>query len=303
MEVHPSEQAALPNRHAARTKLGSVYPNSSPDRKKVGFAEVPESLRRTSADAVLQKTPSTDETTQRTLKSCMSAPNLSGMATMKRNVSFHKIEIREYHRTLGDNPCVSAGPPLSLDWNYNPAHRVFDVEAYEEAKTPRSKSEMLMPRQVREVILKEHWDVSRSEINAMARNVNITKRNRRATARTSRVTEKRMEQVENASRTVKRILSLGKKRDEKKLLKDVKTMCGKRVYSMNDLAAYTVINAKCAETATPAETSTSSAAVNVATAQPQYLSQDSLSSSGNESATSLPATLEDDDDWGFYEEE
>jgi len=298
----PEGTPVLPKRPATRPKIGSVHPNSSPQRKKVGFAAT-ESVRRVSADATLQTTPSIDETQpvedfsnhperKLTLKSCMSAPNLSGMAPMKRNVSFSKIEIREYERTLGDNPCVSAGPPLSLDWKYNPDHKVFDVEHYEDSKTPRSRSEMLMPRAVREVILKEHWDVSRGEMNNVVREVNITKRNRRATARSSSTTEKRHEQVEKASRKMKRILSLGKKKDEQKLWKDVKTMCGKRVYSMNDLAAYTTVRTSLDNfEPEPART---------AGEKSQYESQDSLSSSGNESATSLPAALlDDDDDWGF----
>lgn len=230
--------------------------------------------------------------TMRKLKSCISAPNLSGMATMKRNVSFSKIEIREYERTLGDNPSVSSGPPLALDWIYNPDHDVFDVEEYENAKTPRSKAEMLMPKSLRETLLKDQWDVSRSEMNSVAKEVNITKRNRRATARSTNMAEKRREQLEKASKKMKRLISLGKKRDEQRLWKDTKTMCGKRVYSMNDLEAYNAsVGASDFRPAAEAKD------VNV---KPEFVSQESLSSSGNESATSLPVmTLNDDDDWGF----
>jgi hypothetical protein len=41
------------------------------------------------------------------LKSCLSVGNLSELDNenkMKKNVSFHKIEIHEHPRTLGDNP-------------------------------------------------------------------------------------------------------------------------------------------------------------------------------------------------------
>ena len=31
----------------------------------------------------------------------------------RRGISFHKIEIREYERTLGDNPSCSSGPPIA----------------------------------------------------------------------------------------------------------------------------------------------------------------------------------------------
>lgn len=300
------QQEEKPKLVTSRAKIGSVHPNivTSPPRKKVGFSAVSESPRRSSRDGSIQAASSIDETQpvedfpepRRSMKSCMSAPNLSGMATMKRNVSFSKIEIRNYERTLGDNPCVSAGPPLALGWKYDPNHAVMAIDEYEEAKTPRSKAEMLMPREIREMTLKESWGVSRSEMNTVARDINITKRNRRATARSSAVIEKRHEQIEKTSRKVKRIVSLGRKKDEKKLWKNVKTMCGKRVYSMNDLSAYSdAANAVASATVKDAEPKT----LDGAPEKPQFVSQDSLSSSGNESATSLPVALLDEDDWGF----
>ena len=36
----------------------------------------------------------------------------------KKTVQFSHLEIRTYPVTLGDNPSVSSGPPLTLDWNY-----------------------------------------------------------------------------------------------------------------------------------------------------------------------------------------
>ena len=301
------EEDSSPKR-VVRAKVRSVYPDTtSPRRKKVDFsAQQSESPKRSSRDGSVQASSSIDETQpvqdfaehllvepRRSLKSCMSAPNLSGMANMKRNISFSKIEIREYERTIGDNPCVSAGPPLALGWKYNPQHTVFDIEEYEDAKDPRSKAEMLMPRHVREVTLKEYWGVSRSEMKIVAKDINVTKRNRRATAQSSNATEKRHENLEKASRKVKRIVSLGKKKDEKKLWKDVKTTCGKRVYSMNDLSAYTAVM-----NANAAVNDSEPRALDPST-KSQCVSQDSLSSSGNESATSLPVMLLDDDDWGF----
>ena len=333
-------EPASSDRLSTRTKLGSVHPTSSP-KKKVGFPgqDKPrptiETPRRSLREPSIQTSPSIDETQpiddftdhpepQRPIKSCMSvnnladslarmsrvvsAPNLSGMAPMKRSVSFNKIEIREYERTLGDNPCVSSGPPLTLGWKYNPDHDVFDVEEYENNKSPRSKAEMLMPREIREVVLKEYWGVSKSEMYTTTKDINIAKRNRRATARSSDSAERRREQMEKASRTMKRLVSLGRKKDEKKLWKDVKTMCGKRVHSMNDLPAYSAVSESLnnADRVTNdiASKSKSLHGIHPATTEvaekPQYLSQDSLSSSGNGSATSLPAhLLEVDDDWDF----
>lgn len=304
-------QVALPN--SPIRKLASVHPNPSSMKRIGGNANSPP--RRSSREASVKFAPSIDEdevvehnhledtgvrseelskpSTIRPLKSCMSAPNLSGMASsMKRNVSFHKIEIREYERTLGDHPSVSSGPPISLDWKVSAEHS-FCVEEYEKGKTPRTRAEMIIPKSVRELMLKEHWDVSRNEMNAVTREVNLTKRNRRATARSTTATEKRQEKLENASRKMKRIIKLGKNKDERKLWKDVKTMCGKRVCSMNDLAVLAAV-ARENERRQPLTTSTSTPL------KPEFETQDSLSSSGNESATSLPVTSIDDDDWGLF---
>ncbi len=77
----------------------------------------------------------------------------SSQQSMKRNVSFSNLEIRSYGVTLGDAPNLS-GPPISLDWNYDPqATQVHDIENYEQLRSitadnptplnPRRKGEEL----------------------------------------------------------------------------------------------------------------------------------------------------------------
>ncbi len=51
---------------------------------------------------------------------------------LKRNVSFSHLRVREYEVTLGDNPSVSSGAPLSLGWRYDPRERIVSLD--EEAK-------------------------------------------------------------------------------------------------------------------------------------------------------------------------
>jgi hypothetical protein len=46
----------------------------------------------------------------------IAAPSM--MKKVCSQVQFRHITIREYEQTLGDNPSVSYGPPISLDWNY-----------------------------------------------------------------------------------------------------------------------------------------------------------------------------------------
>eukprot|EP00339_Tiarina_fusa_P002755 CAMPEP_0117010054 /NCGR_PEP_ID=MMETSP0472-20121206/8963_1 /TAXON_ID=693140 ORGANISM="Tiarina fusus, Strain LIS" /NCGR_SAMPLE_ID=MMETSP0472 /ASSEMBLY_ACC=CAM_ASM_000603 /LENGTH=286 /DNA_ID=CAMNT_0004712497 /DNA_START=31 /DNA_END=891 /DNA_ORIENTATION=+ len=53
-----------------------------------------------------------------------------------RRVKFDKILIRSYGQTLGDNPSVSYGPPIQLDWDYE-QHDALDLDEYEDAHPPR----------------------------------------------------------------------------------------------------------------------------------------------------------------------
>lgn len=47
-----------------------------------------------------------------------------------RKVFFDEVEIREYKQILGDNPAVTEGVPLGLDWDYQTQYRI-NLEMYE----------------------------------------------------------------------------------------------------------------------------------------------------------------------------
>lgn len=56
----------------------------------------------------------------------------------QKHVSFASLEIREYNQVLGDHPCCTVGPPVSLGWDYTESPKV-NVEAYE-ATRPRRRT-------------------------------------------------------------------------------------------------------------------------------------------------------------------
>ena len=69
--------------------------------------------------------------------------------SMKRNISFTNIEIREYGLTLGDHPNCSVGPPVQLSWNVE-SETTHTLENYELFREPRrSKKEMVLSNYVR----------------------------------------------------------------------------------------------------------------------------------------------------------
>ena len=131
------------------------------------------------------------------------------LKTMKRNVSFSHLQIREYAVTLGDNPSVSSGPPVTLDWAYDPQETTAPVEAFEAVRGPRRPyAEMAMPRSVRTQLLTDEWKVTRSEMDNAIRDANRIKQDRRRTVNNlDTPLEKASYQVEKAKRNTRRLSS------------------------------------------------------------------------------------------------
>eukprot|EP00581_Thalassiosira_minuscula_P011937 CAMPEP_0183729222 /NCGR_PEP_ID=MMETSP0737-20130205/29969_1 /TAXON_ID=385413 /ORGANISM="Thalassiosira miniscula, Strain CCMP1093" /LENGTH=317 /DNA_ID=CAMNT_0025961369 /DNA_START=529 /DNA_END=1482 /DNA_ORIENTATION=- len=132
------------------------------------------------------------------------SPRRPGMGG--RSVSFANVNIREYQRVLGDNPSVTSGPPLSIGWGHTVEPIVMDVEEYEKGKGfPRSSSEYLVPKSVREGMLKEHAGVSRREMVNAVRVIQKEKAQRRKTV-VNLSMQKTEERLEGAKRKIKKIL-------------------------------------------------------------------------------------------------
>ena len=86
-----------------------------------------------------------------------SEPSDPERAPAKRSVSFGTISVREYARILGDNPSASAGPPISLSWDYIsfPPQKVDSYESLFSSDDRRTKLQMLMHPNTRRKMLRD----------------------------------------------------------------------------------------------------------------------------------------------------
>ena len=100
---------------------------------------------------------------------------------------------------------------ISISWEYDPDTTVLKLEEYEKLRPPRrSHFEMVLPRDVRQKMLKQEWDVTQMQIAASVRaNVKI-KNQRRATVNNLGKATKMEEVMENAGRKVLRGLLMKK---------------------------------------------------------------------------------------------
>jgi len=122
---------------------------------------------------------------------------------MRKNISFSTLEVRSYDVTLGDNPGVSNGPPVSLDWNYEDSQHI-NLDEYESLRAPRrSKEEMRLDSQSRQIVLSSRF-TSKDLMAAtdIARQIRIQ---RKKSYKTSNM-EPLHEVLESTERKLKRLL-------------------------------------------------------------------------------------------------
>ncbi len=97
-------------------------------------------------------------------------------------VSFSNVSVREYEITLGDNPSVSSGAPLSLGWKYNPHEKVTNLDSNETTETNntlrRSGNELLLSDEQRRSLLSSNSSISVDDINEVLESVERTKMER-----------------------------------------------------------------------------------------------------------------------------
>lgn len=126
-------------------------------------------------------------------------------SSIKRNVSFAKIHVRNYDLTVGDNPACHYGTPVSLDWQYT-EHEPLELDRYEECRpTRRNARQMHLNCYQRQHILALH-NVPVEEMKAAKKQVKRIQRQRAVTSYFAPVM-KLEDAAESAARKVKRLVS------------------------------------------------------------------------------------------------
>lgn len=130
----------------------------------------------------------------------------------KRSVSFHKLEVREYDLTMCDNPSVSIGPPVGLDWHYK-VLGTADIEEFEKNRCHRrTQRELLMNYYYRVDLLKNSLNFNEAEIAKVVKEINRTKIKRSITNAllpASKVEEVVESAIRKTRRVIKRTRSTG----------------------------------------------------------------------------------------------
>lgn len=101
-------------------------------------------------------------------------------AKARRKVHFGEVLVRDYAMTLGDHPCCSYGPPITIDWAYL-EYEPLGVNEYEFHHPPRrSMREMLLNYYQRKALL-SNAGFSETDFKQVKKLVNREKTNRSIT--------------------------------------------------------------------------------------------------------------------------
>jgi len=119
------------------------------------------------------------------------------------SIRFATLTVREYERTVGDNPCVRSGAPVSIGWKYNVAGTISvdNYEKYRSSKDRRVTGALIIDRTTREKMMMD-WGHSRADLRDAVSAASQTKRNRLQTVNNLKLS-KLEERCENWRKGIK----------------------------------------------------------------------------------------------------
>uniref|UniRef100_A0A7S4RZQ0 Uncharacterized protein n=1 Tax=Ditylum brightwellii TaxID=49249 RepID=A0A7S4RZQ0_9STRA len=135
----------------------------------------------------------------------------------RRHVTFDSVIIRDYGMILGDHPCCSYGPPVTLDWDYL-EYEPLKVDEYEFHHSLRRPLKQLNLNYFRRLKLLEMAGTSEEDLKTSKKDVSKIKRSRSVTRYF--VSAQPVEAaVESAVRKFKRVLKDDHWKSERHLFK------------------------------------------------------------------------------------
>lgn len=139
-----------------------------------------------------------------TSSTCVSTEPQTEPQQRRATVTFDAVRIRSYEQTIGDNPSVSYGPPISLDWDYE-EHDPLALDEYEEFRGVRRKPrQMMLNYYNRRNLLMWKYGHSEEELKQAKSEANKIKRSRSFT-KALLPAQKLEEIVQSAARKTKRL--------------------------------------------------------------------------------------------------
>ena len=133
----------------------------------------------------------------------------------RKNLSFGHVVVRHYDRTVSDNPSVSSGCAIGLDWKFSKTEIYKSTHDFEEKirKTSRKLQELKLDRKKREAILKDDWGIPKSKLASTIRGINAAKSRRLQTQNNLKFSGLE-ERCQGAVKKLKKILRLRKSTQE-----------------------------------------------------------------------------------------
>jgi hypothetical protein len=105
-------------------------------------------------------------------------------------VRFDTVHVRYFHQTIGDNPSVPIGTPITLDWIYEDEKELIPIDDFEQSRMVSRKkgnNRLIMHRLAlsyyqRRNILSYYAGCTEEQINRAEREVAKARRQRQVTA-------------------------------------------------------------------------------------------------------------------------